>query len=359
MKLKNLFLTALCALTLTVGFTSCNDSDTHSWRDGSKVDLPDYRGFILSEGTMNKNNSHLFFVNPATGETYAEDIFEAQNGIKLGDTANDIITYNGDLYIIVNVSKMLWKLSGAGVMQASYSFNDELGEPRNIVAYNGKLYVTCYGGYVVRFDANTLAIEAKVKTDANPEQLVVYNGKIYCVNSGYGSGHTMSVIDINDFTTATSIECPANPFGLQAGFGKLYILSYRPDYTTMVSVFDLQTNTFKEIGNGSRMWAEGNTLYVGSTVNKGDWSNPDYETTFYIYNAATDSRETWNLSGIPEALSKSTVYMIERNPYDGSFYIATADYYSNSPVYHFSSTGSYLGSFSAGGINANNMVFLQ
>ena len=357
MKLRNLLITALCALAVSAGFTSCTEDENNSWKDGSKVDLPQYRAFILSEGTMSLNNSHLFFVNPQTDEPYETDIFEKQNGIKLGDTANDMVTYNGNIYIIVNVSKVMYKLNGSGVKLASYAFDETLGEPRNIVAYNGKIYVTCYGGYVARFDANSLAYESKVATDPNPEQIVVYNNKLYCVNSGYGEGHTMSVISIYPFETIESVEIPTNPFGLQKGNDALYIQSYRTDWTVMVSRFNPQTNTYTEIATATRMMADGDKLYLANSTSA-DWVN--YTTTLSVYDEKTKITDAWNLTGTgANAITNGNVYMIEKNPYDGSFYVATTDYYSNSPVYHFSSDGSFISTFSAGGINANSMVFMQ
>ena len=75
------------------------------WRKDSKVDLPSYRGFVLSEGSFGANNSHLYFFNPQNDTIFNADIYETQNKQKLGDTANDMITYDGDIYVVVNNSK--------------------------------------------------------------------------------------------------------------------------------------------------------------------------------------------------------------------------------------------------------------
>jgi len=360
MKLRNLFFTALCALAVTAGFTSCSDDDDYddSWKEGSKVDLPEYRAFILSEGSMGKNNSHLFFIDPATDTPYKSDIYETQNGKKLGDTANDMIEEDGYIYIVVNVSKRLVKLNGSGVELASYSFDDTLGEPRYIVEENGKLYVTCYGGYVARFDAKTLAFEAKVAVDANPEEIIELDGYLYCVNSGgyAGDGHTMSKIDIRTFNKAEALEIPRNSFGLQEDDGYIYIMSYAPDYKTYVSLYDLNTKTYKKIADATRMHADDDKLYFANATSS-DWIN--YTTTYSVYDARTGNTSAWKLTNAPAELSASIVYMIEQNTYDNSFYIATTDYYTDSQVYHFDSTGKYTGKFSAGGINANSMVFLR
>lgn len=377
MKLRNLFLTALCATVLTAGFTSCSDNDTPSWKDGAKIDLPDYRGFVLSEGAFGKNNSHLFFVNPQTGEPYATDIFEAQNGKKLGDTANDMIAYNGNIYVIVNVSKMLFKLNGSGVLQAAYSFKEseeknpdkssdaDLGEPRYIVAQNGKLYVTCYGGYVARFDANTLAFEAKVKTDANPEEIVTLGGQLFCVCSGMGTGNTLNIIDIAKFgqtEKAESVTTLDNPIGIKEANGHIYVLAlgfYDENWNNdpKVGVFNIDAKTTTEIAKATRVMADGDKLYIANSTSP-DWVN--YTTTLSTYNATDGTISAWNLKGEgAKAVTGGNVYMIEKNPYDGSFFIATTDYVNNSPVYHFAADGSYIGMFSAGGINANSMLFFR
>ena len=64
--------------------------------------------------------------------------------------------------------------------------------------------MTCYGGYIARFDAKTLTLEDSVKVGANPEQIIESKGKLYCVNSGYGEGNTLSAIDIQQFKTSTT-----------------------------------------------------------------------------------------------------------------------------------------------------------
>ena len=176
MKTSKLFLSVLCGLTLSFGLFSCSDdSEDLSWKDGAKIELPRYRAFVLTEGTFNHNNSHLSFLDPAQDTIYSHDIYEAQNGIKLGDTANDMIEADGDIYIVVNVSKVLLRLNGSGVELARYTGFETLGEPRNIVEEDGKLYVTCYGGYVARFDAKTLKLEKSVKAGDNPEQIIEHN----------------------------------------------------------------------------------------------------------------------------------------------------------------------------------------
>lgn len=359
-------MTALCALAVIGGFTSCSDDDDYddSWKEGSKVELPQYRAFILCEGTMGKNNSHLFFVDPTTDKPMAGDIYELQNGKKLGDTANDMIVEDGYIYIVMNVSKRLVKLNGSGVELASYSFDDELGEPRKVVEEDGKLYVTTYGGYVARFDAQTLAYEARVKVDANPEEIIEHDGYLYCVNSGLGSGNTISAINISTFTSPESYKTLDNPYSIFEEDDRIYVVAhgfYDPitwEHTEAVGIFNPHTHvtTLLEGQHPTNVIAVDNTLYM-TTSTSPDWVS--YTTTFSKCNVLTGETSEWTLTNAPAELTSGNVYMLERNPYDGSFYIATSDYATDSPVYHFDRNGKYIGKFSAGGICPNSMLFIR
>ena len=366
MKVRSILLSAMCGLLVMTGFTSCSDDDDEMpWNEGAKIELPKYRAFVLAEGSYGKNNSHLFYVDPAQDTTYVNDIYTAQNGVGLGDTAKDMVTYDGDIYVVVNVSKVLLRLNGAGVEKARYADFDKLGEPRYAVATDGKVYVTCYGGYVARFDAKTLAFEDSVRVDANPEEIIEHDGKLYCVNSGWGFGNTISVIDVKKFNKAEAITTLMNPTGLQESDGHFYVLTggvynystYTYDEMPCCGEFNPTTKETTKIGDATRMMAwGGNLYYVNATSN--DWVN--YTTTFSQYLSSTGKSTTWLLKNMPTEFDSSIIYMMVRNPYDGSFYIATTDYVHDGTIYHFDSNFSYLNKkFTIAGINPNSMVFLK
>lgn len=358
MKLNKLFISGLCGLMLLGSVSSCSDDDEDfSWKEGAKIDLPAYRSFVLTEGSYGGNNSHLFFLNPAQDTIYSNDIYEAQNGVKLGDTANDMVEEDGDIYIVVNGSKVLLRLNGSGVEQCRYTDFSTLGEPRFLVEENGKLYVTCWGGYVARFDAKTLKLEASVKVGSTPEEIIEYNDKLYCVNTGTES-NTMSIIDINTFKEAETVEIMTNPTNIQEDNGHIYIMAYDANYNKYISLYNPATKTCTKIADAGSMYADGDYLYMASSTSP-DWTN--YTTTYTVYNARTGETKAWNLKGAPAEMTAGTtlVYLITRNPYDGSFYIGMTNYFENGKLYHVASDGTYKATVSAGGINPNSMVFLR
>ena len=182
MKLRSLFLAALSAMAITVGFTSCSDDDDWSWeKAGSKIEMSQKRAFVLNEGSMSKNNATMTYFDWATDEVHEGDLFMAQNAIAMGDVAQDIIVGDdNNLYVIMSSSKIIYKLNNVGVRQSYLSVAEELGDPRYGVYEDGYLYVTCYGGYVAKIDTKTMKTVANVQIGLNPEYIVEEDDKLYC-----------------------------------------------------------------------------------------------------------------------------------------------------------------------------------
>ena len=173
MKLRSLFFGTLCMLMLGVSFTSCSDDDDDSKKndEGSKVELPENRVYILNMGSYQKNNAGITFYAPNKSLDVIDDIFFKQNNAKLGDAGQDMISYNNHIYVAVYGSKYITKLNEACVELKRYEFTDEQGQPRCMVAENGKIYVTLTSGNVARLDANTLAFEK----DSGSRRQTVYS----------------------------------------------------------------------------------------------------------------------------------------------------------------------------------------
>lgn len=360
MKRFKFYLTIVAVLLTGMTFVACDDDNDEPFDPTEMHDdgMTAYRAFVLSEGSYGQNNSHLVYVNPNTYVSSTTDVYETVNGQKIGDTAQGMVTYNGDIYYVVNGSKYVVRLNSSGKEMARYSFTDEQGQPRYLTIHNGKVYVTAYGGCIVRLDAETLSYEAQVATDANPEQIVYLDGYLYAVCSGYGKGNTMMKVDANKFSSPESITVMSNPQYLCEAGGSLFIMAADESWTMYVSEYNPKTGETTRIANATKMAAVNDKLYLANSTSS-DWVT--YTTTYSVYDPATKSTASWNLStsSAPEAFTKGVIYMISYNDIADEFYLGATDYSTNGTICAFDKQGSYLGSFSAGGVNPNSMVFLN
>ena len=362
MKIRSFFLSILCLMAVGTMFSACEEENDNGDDDGTPVVLPKGRAFILNEGIYGMNNANVSFYNPATGEVMA-DIYSIQNeGKKLGDTGQDMIFYNCDIYVVLNGSKYITRLNDNGVELACYAFTEEQGDPRYITAKDGKIYVTLYSGNVARLDAETLAFEKMVSVGYNPEQIVEVDGFLYVVNSGWGYDNRLSIIDLNTFETAEHVEIMTNPQRIIEVNDCLFIQGYGaayPDpYTYPVQLYNRQTKTTNTIGQGTHMAGHEDKLYV-AYCSTSDWVN--YTTTFYTYDTRTGEKsETSFLKDAPAELISGNVYMLEVNPENGDIYVGVTYYDAGEgDIYRFSADGTFLSSFESGGQGPSAMVFFS
>ena len=159
MKFRKIMLGALSALMITAGFTACDDEDWDPIKEGSTIEMVQTRAFILNEGNYGDNNAGITYFDWMTDNTYNSDLYMAQNKKALGDTGQDIIVEDGNIYVILSNSKSIVKLNSVGVEKVRISVPADLGDPRYMVEENGYLYVDaevcmdniyCRGGKIKR-----------------------------------------------------------------------------------------------------------------------------------------------------------------------------------------------------------------
>ncbi|MCD8210173.1 MAG: hypothetical protein LUC37_01375 [Prevotella sp.] len=374
MKLKNYFYAVLSGLIISMALVACDDDDdetpTSKWDPstmGSKMEMAETRGFILNEGSYGYNNAHLIYFNYLSDEVNSNDVYSTQNGMEIGDTGQDIIEYNGNIYMSVYNSNYIVKLNGVGIRQTSISFNDynDLGDIRFMAASGGYIYVTSYGGYVSKLDAETLEYKGSVKVGSNPEEITIDDGYIYCVNSGWGYDNTMSIISESSFNTAENVEIFVNPQAVISvdntiviqGFGGEYLGDW--NYTYPVAIYDKTSKTYKEICKGTDIAGYGDIVYILYTET--DYSTSPYSgtTEVYSYNVKTGAFNSSPLD-LPDEAKTSCTYGISINQNTGDIYILATNYsWSDGTIYHFSSDGKYQKSFSSYGQNPKKIVFLN
>ena len=201
--------------------------------------------WILSEGYMNSNNAELAWYDVAKGELSVKQ-FEALNGIKLGDTGNDLQIYGSKMYCVVsgpgggnqntpgtNYIEVINPANGKSIKRIP--FTDATGaaaKPRNIIFDGGKAYVTSYSNEVVRIDTASLALDAHAALSGTfAEGLALSGQDVYVCNSGQGEDNTISVVDTETMKETNVITTAANPTGIvSTGEGQLFFNTNYPDY---------------------------------------------------------------------------------------------------------------------------------
>ena len=277
MKTRSLFLAGLSVLAITTGFTSCSsDDDDWSWsKEGSKIEMSESRAFIINEGSMNKNNATMTYFDWKTDNVYANDLFATQNGVLMGDVAQDIIVDGKNMYVIMSGSKYIFKLNTVGVREGGMSIPSELSDPRYGVVDGNYLYVTCYGGYVAKINTKTMSVESNVQIGLNPEYIIKYNGKLYCTCSGWGKDKRVAVIDLKSFSKADYFDVMDNPDRIIEVGGHIFVQGYGAYYDYPWGELNVSTGEFEQKGNCSSWAAHNNTLYLAYSAT--DWTT--YETT--------------------------------------------------------------------------------
>ena len=224
------YLLGLAVLLMgTAVMTSCSDDN-----DGPETYLQVYStgAYVVNSGNMyNKIESSLTAIDYATS-TATQGVFKTANGRSLGNTANDGIVYGNKIYLAVDQSNTIevidknTKKSIKQIKTTELLGNAEGAEPRHIIAGDGKVYFTTYGGYVAAVDTTSFALQKKWKVGNYPEGLVFGNGNLYVANSNYGAGGgNISCINLsNDNVETKNIEGVNNPTSIYYAAGLLYVL---------------------------------------------------------------------------------------------------------------------------------------
>jgi YVTN family beta-propeller protein len=313
---------------------------------------------ILNEGLFQQNNSHLSWVDLETGITNNE-IFEQKASRPLGDTGNDIIIYGAKIYVCVNVSstiEVMDRSSGNFIKQISMQSGGQAKQPRYMVGANGKLYVSCYDGYVDVIDTVSMQVSQRIKVGANPEELVVSNGKLYVANSG-GLNYpdvdsTISVISLATHQELKKITIGPNPGPVAVDSqGEIYAIS-RGDYGSIPSRLhridsnaDSLIQTFTEqISSISRMKDQ---FIV--TVKEGQTSRI---TTLNCLNETLAAGQLFTYSQF------TTLYKIQYLSTRDKIYCFDAMSYTNSGYVHeFSTSGQEIRKYKVGLIPSQIIVY--
>jgi hypothetical protein len=308
---------------------------------------------VLNEGLWNMNNASITAYNTVTGNSIADIYTYVNNNRKLGDLANDMQVYGSKIYVAITTSSLIDVMNAettTSIKQIPLFTNDIAAQPRQIACHNGKIYVCCFDGSVVKIDTSSLQIEATATAGRNPDGICVANNKLYVSNSGglnypyYDS--TVSVFDLNTFTETKKITVKINPATIKADeYGNIYVIS-KGDYEKITPCLQKINTVTDQIEQVFEMEIAGFDIYNNSMY----FYTYDYSSGKSLYQIFDLLSNTiTNTNFITENSFPKTPYGIDVNPHNGDIYITDAlDYTSTGDVYCFSKEGKKKFQFEAG-----------
>jgi len=356
----------LCALMIGVSFTSCLKNDENE--PYLPIEPETYPTYILNEGSWGSNNANItkFFANYDIGDL--TDEYLIKNGKQMGDVANGLIEEDNNLYVVLNGSKYVARLSPTIKEQARYTFPENEGAPRCIVVEGNYAYVTQYGGQVSKLNVRDMSLAETFKGGDNLEGIVEKGGKLYVSNSYTVDGSNnwiynkeVLVIDAKTMALEKTINVVDNPTKLYEIDDKIYLISQGNYYDVAgaLQVIDPKTNTSNVILNDVTKITEGNDGLIYGIRSTYD-ENWQLSNSFFTYNPSTGAiNETSFLKDAPNSFATDAIYLMEVDENNGFIYVGTSDYVTNGTIYQFDKGGKLIKSFDSGGINPSAMVFVD
>ena len=366
------YLLGLAVLLMgTAVMTSCDPAE-----DYPETYLQEYStgAYVVNSGNMYSNIESSLTAIDYASSTATQNVFKTANGRPLGNTANDGIVYGNKIYLAVdqsNTIEVIDKTTKKSIKQIKTTDllgNAEGAEPRHIIAGDGKVYFTTYGGYVAAVDTTDFALQKKWQVGSYPEGLVIGKGNLYVANSNYGAGGgNISCINLsNDNVETKNIEGVNNPTSIYYAAGLLYVLDNQY-YDASFNAYGENSLRTVEFAQGtSQKVADGNYAACVTTgaATTARTSVEEVRPHFFVLNAPYGGTPSVSVfvAGItqpqPMTLSEMPVSPcgIFADPLNGHIFVLSyrlgdsgyADYNGNGYVVEYDSAGQKLHEYETG-----------
>ncbi|MCF0159734.1 MAG: hypothetical protein HUJ99_02990 [Bacteroidaceae bacterium] len=346
--MKNFNVKTLILAACATAFTACSKDDNDK---PTPIEvLTSYGVFVVNAGnTYNMINGSLDYID-LEKNTITNNVFEKVNGRALGVNANDAFAYGSKLYIAVDGEQMV-EVVDTKTLESLAQIKLE-GNARHLTAWDGKMYATAFNGEVCRIDTTTLEVDKVVAVGSYPEGMTVTNSVMLVANSGYGEGHTLSVIDLVNFKESKTIECPTNPVSFANDGRNIYLLcsgKYAADWTyeenPAVYKYDANIGNFTKMFDATAFCNNGEYIYAFDS----NYYKP--EVTYPKYGLQTGVTSVMDLSGdiiIPCAIAADPItkhlWVSSYNLGDSGY----ADYNAPGYIVEFDENGKKLHAYNTG-----------
>lgn len=338
---------------------------------------------LLNEGNWQADNGKMTYFED--GQVVSNQWFRDINGMKLGDTPNDIIQVNDSLIAIaINWSNIVQFITPEGKAVAA---TEDVPNNRKLATDGKYVYISSYGhecgsingmleftkGYVAKIDISTFKVVDAVEVGYEPEGIAYYKGKLFVANTGgyaFSEDHqyetTVSVIDAETMETYRTVDTGTiNLYGKMSQSGQYLCINSPGDYYDIQAatiIFDCDAvldgkpdaECFAKLeyaATYNTVNTDGNFFAIGSRYS---YYTGDYEFNYLTIDPALVISSNGS-EGVYEQLpgtvledikSMTMPYGIYVNPYTGYIYATDAGGFNSAgSLYQWTPEGKYIGKY--------------
>lgn len=337
------------------------------------------RLILLNEGMWQADNGRISYFED--GAIKSNQWFRDVNGLKIGDTPNDIKQVGDDLIAIcVNWSNIVQFIRTDGTAVAA---TEDIPNNRRLCSDGSYAYVSSYGhecetiygtryfdrGFVAKIDLESFKVVGTCEVGYEPEGIALYKGRLFVANTGgYAEQEgdhefetTVSVVNAATMTLEQNIDTGIpNLFGEMSQSGQYLIINSPGDYYETPPcglIFDCERalqgtrcfQAFSYPATYNTVTTDGRFFAIGSAFS---YITGDYQFCCLTIDPATYI-QTGGASGLSQSLPGTLLadiaamnqpYGIYVNPYSGYIYGTDAGSFDEGGwLYQWSPAGQLLG----------------
>lgn len=341
-------------LLLAIILFSCSDDDNRP------KGLYDEGVFIVNEGQFGQANGTLSFYNRAT-ETVTSNIFQAAPLNFAGAVFQSLHFANDKAYMVMNAGNKIEIANALNFESIKTISNEELINPRFVIANNGKLYVSVWGSfdenfslvdsYVLEIDEATGIVLREFDTDEGTEELLLVGNKLLAANYNFGGSNTVSVIDlVTGSVNHVSVNAGPTSFAVDAN-DNIWVLCSGTNEANSTALVRLNKNSFELEKTISLSESTGQDLAISS-----DKSNLFFMADGKVYRLSINANNAPENSFI-ENEDLAVAYALGVDPSTGNIWIGDAfNFTSDGKAFVYNAQGEFLKEVNTG-INPTAFVF--